>query len=545
MIKASTLTVALFIVAGSLALRAHDRPKPPPPPPGEAHGHDHIHTLVELTRPDPAVDEDAEGHVHLKEHKERSAIHIHVRHLTPGATYTAKITKDDATETLGEITVPVHEREPKPSRCFTAELTGDQEVPPVDTEAAGMAKFKIERRDRSVLRYEVQVEGLSGPAIAAHIHTGATGVPGDVLIPLDHEALRGEVEITPEQLAAIESGDTYVNVHTEANPDGEIRGQIAACPLPPPPPPKGNGRLKIDTKRGDALPFGATSLLDLVGAVVSIEDAEARTVLSGVIPSLERPEPPPPAPRCFAASLSGDQEVPPVDTEATGTARFNVERRDRSLLRYEVKVEGLSGPAIAAHIHAGATGVPGDVLIPLDHETLRGEVEITPEQLAAIESGDTYVNVHTEANPDGEIRGQIGVCPPRPPRGDSDDEGEGEAGAGAGHELSARDFFFDEFDFELEGDHDASFRRGDVNMDGSFNITDPVAALSMLFRGTPMPYCQDVLDAEDNGVLDISDPIAMLMSLFAGTGPLPPPGINGLAGFDPTADDILCNELRD
>jgi hypothetical protein len=59
-----------------------------------------------------------------------------------------------------------------------------------------------------------------------------------------------------------------------------------------------------------------------------------------------------------------------------------------------------------------------------------------------------------------------------------------------------------------------------------------------------MPYCQDVADAEDNGRLDISDPITMLMSLFAGAGALPPPGAGGLAGFDPTADDLLCNEAR-
>jgi hypothetical protein len=534
------LVVGLFLIGGA-ANRAQDDPRrgrDATPPPGPAHGLDSINAKVNLARPEPPVDEDANGHVHLKEHKDRSAIHVHVKRLTPGAVYTVRFQKGDVSEDAGQITIPV--REPKPARagCFSASLDGAQEVPPVETEATGGAKLRLEGRDRNVLHYEVKTQGLSGPVTGAHIHAAAVGVDGDVLIPLDHETLRGKVEVTAEQIAALESGDTYVNVHTEANPDGEIRGQIGACPPPPPPPPSGNGSLKIDTRRGDELPVDAASISDLIGATVSVVDAGAAVVLSAVIESLEKPKPPPPAPRCFSAALDTAQEVPPpVGASGTGTAAFHLEKRDRSVLRYEVKVEGLIGPATAAHIHAAAPGVPGDVLIPLDHTTLEGKVEVTPEQVAAIESGNTYVNVHTEANASGEIRGQISICSPMPPSGrDSEEDGAG------GSALVGSDFFFEEFDFDIEVFHDASFRRGDVNEDGTLDIADPVRGLAILFLGAPRPYCRDAADSNDDGQFDITDPIASLLSLFGGEGPLPAPGVDGWAGFDRSADDLVCEE---
>ena len=82
-----------------------------PPPPKD---HDHVHAKIELSRPDPAVDPDAEGHLHLKEHGGRSAIHIHVRHLEPGATYAVQFAKGGTTDAAGEITIPVHEEKPHP-----------------------------------------------------------------------------------------------------------------------------------------------------------------------------------------------------------------------------------------------------------------------------------------------------------------------------------------------------------------------------------------------------------------------------------------------
>ena len=539
-----SIFIGCFFALGAFGLRAREPHLPPPPPPPKGHD-DAINAKLELSRPDPAVEADATGHVHFKEHHDRSAIQVHVQHLDPGAAYTVEFAKGGTTETVGTITIPVHEPEPRPIHCLTADLSGDQEVPPVTTEAKGMARFNLEKPDRSVLHYEVKTEGLSGAPTAVEIHKGAMGATGDLLLTLDAAELHGHLPVSADQIAALESGDTYVNVVTAANPDGEIRGQIAACPEPPPPPPNGNGSLKIDTAHGDKLPLGAAALADLVGSTVSIVDASGKVVLQGTLESLEKPKPPPPPPppppACFSAALTGDQEVPPVTTTATGKASFHLEKPDRSVLHYEIEVQGLSGPATATHIHAGAKGVPGAVLIPLDATTLRGDVPITPEQVAALESGDTYVDVHTAANPDGEIRGQIGACPPRPPThgggggqvpGDPENDGSG----------LASDFFFDEFYFTEPGAHDASFRRGDANDDGLLDIADAISVLSILFQGSAMPYCQDALDSNDDGVIDISDPIDTLHSLFGGGGPLPPPGPIGPAGFDSTPDDLLCNE---
>ena len=140
---------------------------------------------------------------------------------------------------------------------FVAELSGDQEVPARDTPATGVAKFKL-REDGTVLLFKLNVEDITN-VVAAHIHCGAVGENGPVGVTLFMGAPAGgafegtlaEGTITVADagnlcgwtdlasiLAAIESGNTYVNVHTNdgvvpANtgpgdfPGGEIRGQIS------------------------------------------------------------------------------------------------------------------------------------------------------------------------------------------------------------------------------------------------------------------------------------------------------------------------------
>jgi hypothetical protein len=121
----------------------------------------------------------------------------------------------------------------------------------------------------------------------------------------------------------------------------------------------------------------------------------------------------------FSASLSGDQEVPPVTTSATGTASVTISD-DESTISYSVTYSGLSGDLAAAHIHLGAKGTNGGVLFPLAHGpspfdgtltsadfTATGDVDTYDKALDAIRAGDTYVNLHTAANPGGEIRGQL------------------------------------------------------------------------------------------------------------------------------------------
>jgi len=109
------------------------------------------------------------------------------------------------------------------------------------------------------------------------------------------------------------------------------------------------------------------------------------------------------------ARLSGDQEVPPVTSEASGSASFLL-RPDGSISG-TVRTEHIEG--VAAHIHDAAPGKNGPVVVPLmkkgAHEWVTPEgAKLKPEQVEALEHGDLYVNVHTKANPNGEIRGQLG-----------------------------------------------------------------------------------------------------------------------------------------
>lgn len=85
------------------------------------------------------------------------------------------------------------------------------------------------------------------------------------------------------------------------------------------------------------------------------------------------------------------------------------------------------------------------------------------------------------------------------------------------------------------------FTRGDANLDGQLNISDPVAILKALFLPTPLPlHCGDAADGNDDGSVDLDDAIGLLGYLFLGElAPRPPfPG----PGEDPTADELYCVE---
>lgn len=106
-------------------------------------------------------------------------------------------------------------------------LSGSQEVPPVTTSASGSGTITI-GADKSV-GGSVTTTGVA--AIAAHIHQGAAGQNGPVIIPLTKTAdnvwsVPAGAKLTDEQFAAFKAGNLYVNVHSAANKGGEIRGQL-------------------------------------------------------------------------------------------------------------------------------------------------------------------------------------------------------------------------------------------------------------------------------------------------------------------------------
>jgi hypothetical protein len=114
----------------------------------------------------------------------------------------------------------------------SAELSAANQVPAVDSQGKGTADFTYDAASKK-LTWTISYSGLSGPVTAAHIHTGAAGANGKVLLPLTKQGgdnaspIKGEATLTDDQAKAIMSGDTYVNVHTADHKGGEIRGQLA------------------------------------------------------------------------------------------------------------------------------------------------------------------------------------------------------------------------------------------------------------------------------------------------------------------------------
>ncbi|MBX3746470.1 MAG: DUF4394 domain-containing protein [Verrucomicrobiae bacterium] len=380
-----------------------------------------------------------------------------------------------------------------PSGYFRiADLAGESEVPmtvmmsgaaerpePVLNLATGTGTLRLMGRTLSI---DVSYQGLSGPAVAAHLHGpsdsgGTAGVLID-LAPL-HQGdfgaegrFDGNVTINAEIQAALLGGRTYINVHTANHPGGEIRGTVlpsrfevilsgeAERPEPVLTPALGFGHLALSGNRltfdilyhgltGPAVAahfHGAAEASGTAGVLVDLEPFNGGAfgssgVLGGAIDltpdqlgilgdgriyvNLHTAAHPAgelrgqlrsvPLGRPYMAVLNGAAERPdPVDTPARGFASFTL-TGDR--LAFRIGYVGLSGDAVAAHIHgpASASAVAGVLfdLQPFHRGAFRstgiftGAVMLLPEHRAALERGDLYLNVHTVAHPGGEIRGQI------------------------------------------------------------------------------------------------------------------------------------------
>ncbi len=241
---------------------------------------------------------------------------------------------------------------------YAARLTGSQEVPAVDTTASGSARVYL-NADKTVATVQVTTSGLSGPITGAHIHSGIAGANGDVVKSLDIQGnvltatWRTNDNVTPltaDLINDLMNGGLYINVHTAANPNGEIRGQL-------------------------------NNTTDWV----------------------------------YPVYLSPEQEVPALISGATGTANVRI-RADQSAIVIEGYAHNLSGDITGAHVHMAAAGINGDVIKPLIVDGNKfsitwsktdAENPLTAERINDLLAGDLYLNVHTSANPNGEIRGQI------------------------------------------------------------------------------------------------------------------------------------------
>ena len=110
------------------------------------------------------------------------------------------------------------------------------------------------------------------------------------------------------------------------------------------------------------------------------------------------------------ATLDGASEVPPVTTAGKGTADVDFDPATKKL-SWKLTHSGLSGPATAAHFHGpGEPGKNAGVAVPIPNAAsspVEGSATLTDAQAADLAAGKYYINVHTAANPGGEIRGQV------------------------------------------------------------------------------------------------------------------------------------------
>ena len=232
---------------------------------------------------------------------------------------------------------------PAANNTFSALLSGDQEVPANASKASGYGTVVLDPAAKTISGVLV-TNNVVGTG--AHIHNGITGVGGPVIFPLSGGPTvwtLASTTVTDAQIADLNAGAYYFNVHSAAASGGEIRGQLT-----------------------QQLRF---------------------------------------------AALSGASEVPAVTTTASGSGvlAFNPTNNQ---IRGFVKTSGIT--ATAAHIHEAAAGINGGVIVPLTQTPAGSGIwvvaagqTLTASQAASFNAGNLYFNVHSAANPGGEIRGQI------------------------------------------------------------------------------------------------------------------------------------------
>lgn len=337
---------------------------------------------------------------------------------------------------------------------FKAMLTGSQENPAIVSTATGTATLVLSA-DRTQVTYTITHTATGGTA--AHVHKGAGGENGPVVHPLTpfSASMTGTLPVTAAEATDLEQGLWYVNVHTPANADGEIRGQI----LPPgstlwvtklsgaqenPPvvsaatataavildqaktsvryhvtssivPTAAHIHKGIGTVNGAVLITFPTPGLAIDGtSAIAAADAtdlqegrlyvnlhttlnangelRGQLVKSGEVLYLGR--------------MSGLEEVPPLTTTATGASQFILDPTT-GMLRYEAIFTNLT--ATASHLHEGALGTNGAVAFPLTlaGTGAKGSLTLTPANVTTLNAAGYYINAHTALNPNGEARWQV------------------------------------------------------------------------------------------------------------------------------------------
>ncbi|HEV3010767.1 MAG TPA: CHRD domain-containing protein [Burkholderiales bacterium] len=112
------------------------------------------------------------------------------------------------------------------SSAIKVNLTGNEEVPPLSVPGSGSGSFRI--AEDGTITGSVTTKDVQGTM--AHIHRGAKGTNGPIIVPLtkdgDTYSAPAGRKLTPQQIEDLKAGNLYVNVHTARNKGGEVRGQL-------------------------------------------------------------------------------------------------------------------------------------------------------------------------------------------------------------------------------------------------------------------------------------------------------------------------------
>ncbi|HUR43436.1 MAG TPA: CHRD domain-containing protein [Aestuariivirga sp.] len=109
----------------------------------------------------------------------------------------------------------------------------------------------------------------------------------------------------------------------------------------------------------------------------------------------------------FKADMKGATEVPPNDSAGTGTAEVKVDTETKQMT-WTASQSGLSGDPTAAHFHGpAAPGENAPPVVDITGKIESGSADLTDVQLADLQAGKLYINIHTAKFPDGEVRGQV------------------------------------------------------------------------------------------------------------------------------------------
>ena len=239
---------------------------------------------------------------------------------------------------------------------ISAALAGETENPTGDPVATGTATIRL-RLGQGQVCATLDVPNLATRAAAAHIHQAAAGAVGAVVVPLRTPDENGKssgcvaaARTVVKQILASRA-QYYVNVHTAEFPGGAVRGQLGST----------------------AATLGRT----------------------------------------FTVTMAGRNEAPAAgDPDGAGTAVIRIRRSDAQLC-YRITVSNIQLPAVGAHIHRGAAGGSGPIVVPFtapgDNGASAGCVAADAALITEIlaNPGNFYANVHSREFPGGAVRAPL------------------------------------------------------------------------------------------------------------------------------------------